>query len=58
MRLKDLIVEYHNEKKEWPESPNSLLDFCQYKYNKGEIPATAYRNLFFQLHKEGATSAH
>ncbi|WP_153728936.1 YppF family protein [Salinibacillus xinjiangensis] len=58
MRLRDLITAYQQEKEQWPESPNALLDFCQYKYNRGELEAEDYRKLFSKLHNEGATSAY
>ncbi|MBB6453009.1 hypothetical protein HNQ94_001457 [Salirhabdus euzebyi] len=58
MRLSDLIKAFEKEKKQWPESPNVLLDFCQYKYNKGELETKDYRNLFAQLHNKGAVSSH
>jgi hypothetical protein len=58
LQLSELIKSFKQEKDEWPESPNVLLDFCQYKYNIGELDVKDYRKLFTQLHNKGAVSSH
>ncbi|WP_159462049.1 YppF family protein [Salirhabdus sp. Marseille-P4669] len=57
MQLSELIKTFKEETDEWPETPNELLDFCEYKYNIGEIDMVDYYKLASKLHNKGR-SAH
>ncbi|GAB3060290.1 YppF family protein [Virgibacillus ainsalahensis] len=58
MPINELLAAYESERKHSPETINNLLDFYQKKYIIGEIDIQHYRDIYFYLHKEGATSAH
>lgn len=58
MHLQELIQTYEKEKQETPETVDQLLDFCQKQYIQGSLSSQAYRDLFQQLHQEGAESPH
>lgn len=51
MQLSDMIKAFKEEKEEWPATPESLLEFCEYKYHVGEIDYADYQFLFSTLHK-------
>lgn len=58
MHLNELIQAYEREKNEAPETADQLLDFCQKQYVHGLLSSHSYRELFQQLHHEGAESPH
>ncbi|QHE51420.1 YppF family protein [Pontibacillus sp. HMF3514] len=58
MHLNELIQAYEREKLEAPETADQLLDFCQKQYINGSLSSQSYRELFQQLHQEGAESPH
>jgi len=58
MHLQELIQTYEKDKKETPETADQLLDFCQSQYVQGHLSSQDYRELFQQLHKQGAESPH
>ncbi|TCT22444.1 YppF-like protein [Melghiribacillus thermohalophilus] len=58
MNINELIQDYMNERNQYPESVNHLLDYCQQKYINGELPIHDYRILFKKLLDRGAVSAY
>lgn len=58
MHLQKLIQAYEKEREHRPQSPDQLLDYCQQQYIKGQLDSQTYRQLFQQLHNEGAQTSH
>lgn len=58
MHLQELIQSYEKEREDQSPTPDQLLDYCQHLYINGELDSSSYRQLFQQLHDEGAQSSH
>ncbi|PAV29229.1 hypothetical protein CIL05_12595 [Virgibacillus profundi] len=58
MLINEITSVFESQHKQSPESVNDLLDYYQKKYIAEEIDIKDYRRIYFQLHKQGAVSAH
>jgi hypothetical protein len=58
MQLFELIKAYHQEMCEWPKTPDELIDFCEYKFQIGEIEEEDFSRLIIKLHKQNPAIIH